>query len=104
MRGDQFRRLLPRYRSRLPLFRLRGGDLGPRFGVRERRPRSRGSRCLPRLDGLYDLLLLRCLRLRGDFDRESRRLDLDDDSFDDEVFLSENFAFSFALVLCSLWS
>lgn len=89
-RGDQ-RRLL-RYLSRLPLFLFRGGDLGPRFGDLERRPRKRGSRCLPRLDGLNDRLLLRCLRLLGDFERESRRFDLDDDSLDDELgFLPANF-------------
>lgn len=93
-RGDQLRRLL-RYLSRLPLFLLRGGDLGPRFGDLERRPRRRGSRCLPRLDGLNDRLLLRCLRLLGDFERESRLFDLDDDSLDDEVgFLLDSLEFS----------
>lgn len=76
-----------RYRSRLPLFLFLGGDRGPRDLERRR---SLGSRCLPRLDGLYDLLLLRCLRLLGDLDRESRLFDLEDDSLDDVVdFLPE---------------
>lgn len=74
-----------RYLSRLPLFRPLVGDRGP--GDLERRPRSRGSRCLRRSDGLNDLLLLLRRRFLGDFDRELLLLDLELDSFDDDVEL-----------------